>query len=177
MRKQVWGWSDSPGHWVTEVGLDLFWVLVHPWRRYPLSSVKRKRAPSPMGSQGRQLKQIVERGKKFSGYIWRKELNKGNETIVRKREVEAKVWWYRSVKRGRVHLTISGWWSPSQEYVHWLTVQGKCIMCLCVPGIVLGSRDTTKDRTDKNVDRVYYSVRDTDKRVNHQIHKVTPDGD
>ena len=50
-------------------------------------------------------------------------------------------------------------------------------MCLCVPGIILGSRDTTKDRTDKNVDRVYYSVRDTDKRVNHQIHKVTPDGD
>lgn len=82
--------------------------------------------------------------------MWRKELKKGNETILRRREVEAKVWRYRPVKRGRVHLTISGWLCPSQEYAHWATVQGKCIKCLYVPGIVLGSRNTTKDKKDMN---------------------------
>lgn len=60
---------------------------------------------------------------------------------------------------GKGERPLNHFWlrSPSQEYAHWPTVQGKRIMCLCVPGTVLGSRDTTKDRTGKNVDSLLLS--------------------
>ena len=53
---------------------------------------------------------------------------------------------------GKGERPLNYFWlrSPSQEYAHWPTVQGKWIRCLCVPDTVLGSRDTTQDRTDKN---------------------------
>lgn len=77
---------------------------------------------------------------------------------------------------GKGERPLNHFWlrSPSQEYAHWPTVQGKRIMCLCV-GALCWALGTQPRAGQAKVLTVYYSVRGTDKRVSQQI--ITPGGD